>query len=110
MRAASKLLIALLFGPLLALSGAPVDAETRGIMNLPKRWTAAGGLDPIINRRAVRILVAFSGTQFFRRRERVYGVTAERGRQLEKELNKRYGGRKKKPIRVVFVPTRRDRL
>jgi membrane-bound lytic murein transglycosylase MltF len=106
-----KLSIALLFGLLLAVSLAPADADAAsGIMSLPRSWTATGGLDPIIKRREVRLLVPFSKTQFFADGARIYGVTAERGRELETELNQRYGGKNKKPIRVVFVPTRRDRL
>jgi membrane-bound lytic murein transglycosylase MltF len=110
MKPALKLLIALLFGLMLAMSLASVRAEKAAvIMNLPKWGTATGGLEPIIKRCLVRILVAFNKMQFFADGMQFHGATAEAGRQLEKELNRRYGSTKK-PIRVEFLPTRRDRL
>src|SRR6516225_9454621 len=80
------------------------------MMNLPKWWTATGGLGPIVKRRLVRILVPFSKTQFFADTTRIYGITVETGRQLETELNKRYGRSRGFNIRVEFLPARRDRL
>jgi ABC-type amino acid transport substrate-binding protein len=79
-------------------------------MELPKWRSSTGGLDPIVKRRVVRILVPYSKTQFFADKTRVYGITAETGRQLEKYLNERYGSRKRLNVRVEFLPTRRDRL
>jgi membrane-bound lytic murein transglycosylase MltF len=111
MRAPAKLWIALLFGLLLAVFSALVRAgEASELMTLPKWSTASGDLEPIVKRRLVRILVPFSKTQFFADGTHVYGITAETGRQLEKDLNKRYARGKGFNIRVEFLPTRRDRL
>jgi ABC-type amino acid transport substrate-binding protein len=95
---------------MLALLVAPARAdEASGIMNLPKWSTASDELGPIVKRRLVRILVQFSKTQFFADTTRIYGITVETGRELEMELNKRYG-RRSFNIRVEYLPTRRDRL
>jgi membrane-bound lytic murein transglycosylase MltF len=110
MRAAVNLLIFLLIA-LLSLPLAPVQARgLNGNMELPKWWTSKGRLDTILKHRVVRILVPFSKTQFFADGSHVYGITAETGRQLEKDLNKRYGRRNGFNIRVEFLPTRRDSL
>ena len=56
MRSGAARLIAVIFGLLLALLVTPVRAdETSGMMNLPKWWTATGGLEPIVKGRLVRI-------------------------------------------------------
>jgi membrane-bound lytic murein transglycosylase MltF len=111
MRAGAPWSIALVFGLLLGLLVAPARAdEASGTMNLPKWWTATGGLEPIVKSRVVRILVPFSKTQFFADKTKIYGITVETGRQLEMELNKRYGRSRGFNIRVEFLPTRRDRL
>jgi membrane-bound lytic murein transglycosylase MltF len=103
--------IVLVFGLLLALLVAPARADKASrTMNLPRWQTAAGGLEPIIKRRVVRILVPFSKTQFFADSTHIYGITAETGRQLESYLNKRYGRARRFNIRVEFLPTRRDKL
>jgi membrane-bound lytic murein transglycosylase MltF len=102
---------ALVFGLLLALLVAPAHAdEASGTMELPKWWTATGDLDLIVKRRVVRILVPFSKTQFFADKTQFFGSTVEAGRELEKELNQRYGRRNGFNIRVEFLPTRRDKL
>src|SRR6516162_7307662 len=111
MRAGSPWSIGLVFGLLLGLLVAPARADpASGAMNLPKWWTATGGLEPIVKSRVVRILVPFSKTQFFADNTKIYGITVETGRQLEMELNKRYGRGRGFNIRVEFLPTRRDRL
>ena len=111
MRAGAPWSIALVFGLLLGLLVAPARADpASATMNLPKWWTATGGLEPIVKSRVVRILVPFSKTQFFADKTKIYGITVETGRQLEMELNKRYGRSRGFNIRVEFLPTRRDRL
>ena len=110
MRTGATRSIALIFGLLLGLLAVSRAGEASGIMNLPKWWTATGGLEPIVKHRVVRILVPFSKTQFFADKTQVFGITAETGRLLEKELNKHYGRGRGFNIRVEFLPTRRDRL
>jgi membrane-bound lytic murein transglycosylase MltF len=110
MRAGAPWPIALVFGLLLGLLVPPRADEASGIMELPKWSTAGGDLEPIIKSRLVRILVPFSKTQFFADKTKIYGITVETGRQLEMEINKRYGRSRGFDIRVEFLPTRRDRL
>jgi membrane-bound lytic murein transglycosylase MltF len=111
MRVTLRIPIVFLLGLLLALCLASARAAERGaIMELPKWQTSMGGLEPIVKRRLVRLLVPFSKTQFFADGSHVYGITAETGRQLEKDLNQRYGRGRGLNIRVEFLPTRRDRL
>ena len=91
MRAGTPWSITLLFVLLLTSPVGSARADpASGIMNLPKWWTATGGLEPIVKSRVVRILVPFSKTQFFADATHVYGITAETGRQLEGYLNRRY--------------------
>ena len=70
-------------------------------------WT--GDFDGMIKRRAIRILVVPSKTFFFLNKGETLGLTAELGQEFEKWINKRHA---KGPfdIKVVFVPTRRDRI
>ena len=60
-------------------------------------------------RRLIRILVVYSKTFYFLDKARQRGVTYEAGMELEKELNPTRTSRTR-PIRVVFIPTRRDQL
>jgi membrane-bound lytic murein transglycosylase MltF len=112
MRSGANLRVIFFFSLLLALSlFLPTCGHAGpGIMELPKWRSVTGGLDPIIKRRVVRILVPYSKTQFFADKTHVYGITAETGRQLEKYLNERYGRRRGFNIHVEFLPTRRDKL
>jgi membrane-bound lytic murein transglycosylase MltF len=87
----------------------PVPAQSAGQQSLvyPRVWT--GDLDGMKKRRLVRMLVVYSKTFYFLDKARQRGATYEAGVELEKELNP---SRKSstRPIRVVFIPTRRDRL
>jgi membrane-bound lytic murein transglycosylase MltF len=68
-----------------------------------------GDLDEMKRRRVVRMLVAQSKTFYFVDKAREHGVTYEAGVELEEALNR--GSRNSsRPMRVVFIPTRRDRL
>jgi membrane-bound lytic murein transglycosylase MltF len=68
-----------------------------------------GDLDGMTERRLVRILVVYSKTFYFIDKAQQHGISYEAGRLLEKALN---AGRTDRPraIRVVFIPTPRDRL
>jgi membrane-bound lytic murein transglycosylase MltF len=55
------------------------------------------------------MLVPLSPTLFYQSKGESYGAEAELGSELEKLLNQRYGNSTKK-IKVVFVPTARNRL
>jgi len=60
-------------------------------------------------RRLIRMLVVYSKTFYFLDKARQRGATYEAGLELEKELNPSRKSRTL-PIRVVFIPTRRDQL
>lgn len=68
-----------------------------------------GDLDGMKKRRLVRMLVVYSKTFYFLDKARQRGATYEAGLELERELNSTRKSRTR-PIRVVFIPTRRDRL
>ena len=91
------------------MSAGPAQAET-ATMTLPGPMQLTGDLDGMLKRRVVRVLVAFSKTQYFVDKDQSYGVAADLGRQLQAELNKRYGKSKAFQISVAFVPTPRDKL
>jgi membrane-bound lytic murein transglycosylase MltF len=83
---------------------APADT-----LSLPRTATRSGDLDVMVKRRVVRILVVPSKTFFFLNKADTLGLTAETGQKFEKWIT----GRHAKPpydIKVVFVPTRRDRI
>ena len=87
----------------------PVPAQSAGQQSFayPRVWK--GDLDAMKKRRLIRMLVVYSKTIYFLDKARQRGATYEAGLELEKELNP---GRKSqtRPIRVVFIPTRRDQL
>jgi hypothetical protein len=78
-------------------------------LSLPRTLTFTGDFDGLLQRRIVRILVVPSKTFFFLNKAETLGVTAETGQEFERWINKRHA---KPPfdIKVVFVPTRRDRI
>ncbi|MBV9287870.1 MAG: lytic transglycosylase F [Hyphomicrobiales bacterium] len=91
------------------MGSAPAHAET-ATMTLPRSTQWTGDLDVMLKRRLVRILVPFSKTQYFVDKDQSYGVAADLGRELQAELNKRYGKSKVFQIAVAFVPTQRGKL
>ena len=68
-----------------------------------------GDLDGMVQRRLIRVLVAYSKTHYFVDKGTQGGLTYEFGRMFEEDLNKKL---KKKHIRVdvVFVPVARDQF
>jgi membrane-bound lytic murein transglycosylase MltF len=71
-------------------------------------WT--GDLDGMVERRMVRVLTAFSKTQYFIDRGTPRGTAYDQGRLLEEELNKRLGKSGDAAIHVQFVPVSRNEL
>lgn len=94
----------------------PTAAETdtavagfdEATLPMPEVWR--GDFDGIRERQLLRILVPYSRTFFFIDRGTQRGTVADFGLAFEKWLNKKYTKAKKPGIRVVFIPTRRDRL
>ena len=69
----------------------------------------SGDFDGMQKRRLIRILVPFSKTIYFIDRGEQLGTAVEAGNALADEVNK--GGKREiDKIRVVYVPTSRDRL
>src|SRR6516164_701872 len=101
---------ALIFALLLTCIPTAARAETPvDVLSLPHTLTWTGDFDGLLQHRIVRILVVPSKTFFFLDKADTLGVTAETGQEFEKWINKRHA---KPPfdIKVVFVPTRRDRI
>jgi len=74
---------------------------------LGKPWL--GDLDGMAERRLVRMLVIYNKTNYFLDKAQQRGLTYDMGVELEKWLNRGNKDRTR-PIRVVFIPTSRDRL
>ena len=70
-------------------------------------WT--GDLDGMVERRMVRVLTAFSKTQYFIDRGTPRGTAYDQGRLLEEDLNKTLG-KTGAAIHVQFVPLARNEL
>src|SRR3954471_3535035 len=88
-------------------SGAPPSSpEAQALL---ERAAYRGGLDVILRKGAVRVLTAYSKTDFFVDRGETGGVTCEYMRAFEAFLRKRQGGKGAKVV-VSFVPVSRDRL
>lgn len=94
---------------LACVTAAAAEEPSRDILSLPRSETWTGDFDGMRARRMVRILVVPSKTFFFLNKAETLGLIAETGREFEKYINKRHA---KPPydIKVVFVPTRRDRI
>jgi membrane-bound lytic murein transglycosylase MltF len=79
-------------------------AATRSKANV---WL--GDLDGMAERRLVRMLVVYNKTSYFLDKTQQRGATYEMGVEFEKWLN-RANKDKARPIRVLFIPTSRERL
>jgi membrane-bound lytic murein transglycosylase MltF len=102
--------IALTFALLLAWAPGCLHAQSSSeVLALPQVETWTGDFDGMLERRVVRILVIPSKTFFFLNKGDTLGLIAETGQEFEKWINKRHE-RKPYDIKVVFVPTRRDRI
>jgi membrane-bound lytic murein transglycosylase MltF len=87
-------------------SGAPDAPNDEVIAKVLVPWH--GDLDEIVTRGYVRVLVTFSKTNYFLDKGDQRGISYEAGKLFEQFLNKR--SKPKKPVHVVFIPMRRDRL
>lgn len=93
------------------LVAAPASAQRVGEASLPLTlaeapWT--GDLDGMIERRMIRVLVAYSKTFYFIDRGTQRGTTYETFRKYEEDLNR--GLKSRLRVNVVFIPVPRDRL
>ncbi len=88
---------------------APTEKGRLGlaISEITKPWT--GDLDGMTERRLIRVLTAFSKTQYFIDRGTPRGTAYDQGRLLEDELNKTLASGHMK-LQVQFIPLSRDEL
>jgi ABC-type amino acid transport substrate-binding protein len=103
-RTVSICALLLIFTPIAVCAETPIK-----VLSLPSVQAWTGDFDGMIKRRTIRILAVPSKTLFFLNKGETLGLTAEIGQEFEKWINKRHA---KGPfdIKVVFVPTRRDRI
>ena len=87
-------------------SGPPPPPEAEALL---ERATYRGDLDVMLRKGAVRVLTAYSKTDFFVDKGVSGGVTYEYMRAFEAFLQERQGGKGAKAV-VSFVPVSRDRL
>jgi membrane-bound lytic murein transglycosylase MltF len=85
----------------------PTPRPVRQLAIANKTWT--GGLDRLLERRMVRVLVPYSRTLYFNDKGRERGLTADLVREFEQYLNLKHktGSR---PLTVYLIPTTRDKL
>ena len=71
----------------------------------------SGDFDRMFERRRIRVVVPYSRTLYFNDRGTQRGLTAERMREFEQYLNKKYAKTLgKRPLTVYLIPTTRDEL
>src|SRR5262249_26959558 len=73
-----------------------------------KPWT--GDLDGMVQRRMIRVLTAYSRTQYFIDRGTPRGTAYDQGKLLEEALNKQLGTNQTTFVNVQFVPVSRSEL
>jgi membrane-bound lytic murein transglycosylase MltF len=102
---------ALLFHTILAILFISIDAtETRAIesdLALGKKWS--GDFDGMTERHLIRALVPYSKTFYFLDGADQRGLTYELLKEFETDVNKKLQ-RKSLKVRLLVIPTKRDRL
>ena len=102
--------LALVFGLVVTPAAqAPIEKGRLGIplSEINKPWT--GDLSGMVERRMIRVLTAFSRTQYFIDRGLPRGTAYDQGKLLEAALNRELGTRHL-TVNVQFVPMARDEL
>jgi len=85
----------------------PVAQAAESLIKLDQKW--AGDFNGMVERRTIRALVPYSKTFYFLDGADQRGLTYEMLKQFEKFLNKQINT-KVLDIKVIIVPTKRDRL
>ncbi len=85
----------------------PDLVQTAEQLAVLRPWT--GDFDGMVERRTIRLLVAYSKTHYFVDKGTQRGLTYEFGRMFEDELNKKLE-KKHLKVNLVFVPVARDQL
>jgi membrane-bound lytic murein transglycosylase MltF len=94
-----------------ALPALPAHSQLRELLGLggelTKPWT--GDLDGMVERRVVRMLVVPSRTFYFVDKGTQRGLSYDRGKAFEEDLNRKLGKRILK-VEVVFVPVTHEEI
>lgn len=85
----------------------PELVETAETLRVLQPWT--GDFDGMVERRVIRVLVAYSKTHYFVDKGTQRGLTYEFGRMFEDDLNRKLEKRHLR-VNVAFVPVARDQL
>src|SRR5215813_15055820 len=109
MKALISVLAAFACGAALVAAQAPTDKGRLGLAlsEITKPWT--GDLNGMVERRMIRVLTAYSRTQYFIDRGTPRGTAYDQGKLLEEDLNETFAKGHLK-INVQFVPLSRDEL
>jgi len=95
------------------LTFTPVEINTRKgnaaepVLNFDEKWT--GDFDGLVDRHVIRALVPYSKTFYFLDKADQRGLTYETLKLFEKYVNKRLK-KKTLKVRLLVIPTKRDRL
>jgi len=101
-----RLFLVVLVLALVATSTMETEA-VESLLKLDERWT--GDFDGMAERLLIRALVPYSKTFYFLDGADQRGLTYEALREFEKYVNKQLG-KKTLTVRLVVIPTKRDRL
>lgn len=97
-------------GPACAMDGKKMEAETRGVLLKPH----LGDLNSLIKHRVIRVLVAYSKTNYFLDGATKRGMTYEAFIRFEKWFNQRLWKKKQRKkhlgVHMMFLPVSRDQL
>jgi membrane-bound lytic murein transglycosylase MltF len=101
----------LLFFAIVALSWGAIQTEkawaVESLLKLDEKWS--GDFDGMLERNLIRALVPYSKTFYFLDRADQRGLTYDALQEFEKYVNKKLK-RKTLKVRLVVIPTKRDRL
>jgi membrane-bound lytic murein transglycosylase MltF len=100
----------IVFAPFGAAQQAPrKKPEVKAPSTQAEQWT--GDLDGMLQRRTIRVVVAYSKTQYYVLKGMQYGISYEGGTAFEKYINRKYPSKTKNvKLHVVFRPVQRDEL
>jgi membrane-bound lytic murein transglycosylase MltF len=104
-----SILVAFPFAAAVLTAQAPTEKGRLGLAlsEITKPWT--GDLNGMVERRMIRVLTAFSRTQYFIDRGTPRGTAYDQGKLLEDALNKKLGTTRLM-VHVQFVPMSRNEL
>jgi len=99
----SSFSLAVILGPLNVTKSPAAES----VLGLDREWT--GDFDKMVERHLIRVLVPYSKTFYFLDRGHQRGLIYETLKEFEKYLNNQLG-KKTLKVRVMVIPTKRDRL